>query len=175
MFFNILEILANVNIYFLLGFFVLLATLAAVPAILVLLLRLPLMLFMLFITSIKKFCKSFNKQEASQSASEEETPANAGEPQPEKRVARTAEADVIYMTASSTPQSVADRLAMVRKNESFRSHVAPIGHAADRAYQRNGYRRETTSADWRQMRGQLEHAGNSSPLARRELSSVGSR
>jgi flagellar biosynthesis component FlhA len=129
MFFNVFDVLANVNIYFLLGFFVVLAALAAVPAIVVLLMRLPLMLLMLLITSIQKLCKSFNKQEASQSA-----PENAGKPQFEKEAARTVWADVVYMTASSkAPQSASDRPAMVRKNESFRSHVAPIGYAADRA------------------------------------------
>jgi hypothetical protein len=169
MFFNVLAGLTNVNLYFLLGFFVVLATLAAVPSIVVLLLRLPLMLLMLFITYIQKLCKRLNKQEGSQVATEEEPPANACTSRFEKKAARTVGADVIYMTApGKAPQSASDRPAMVR------SHVASIGYAADRTYQQHDYRRGTTSADWHQMKGRLEPAGNSS-LARREVSSVGSR
>jgi flagellar biosynthesis component FlhA len=172
MFFNVLTILTNVNIYFVLGFFVVLAVLAAVPSIVVLLFRLPLMLLMLLITSIQKLCRRFNKQENSQMATQEdsqmateEEPANACKSCFEKKAARTVGTDVIYMP---TPQSASDRPAMVR------SHAASIGYAADRAYQRHSNKCGTTSADWRQMKGRLESTGKS-PLARREVSPVGSR
>jgi hypothetical protein len=169
MFFNVLQVLTNVNIFFVIGFFVVLALLAAVPSIVILLFRLPIMLLMLFITSIQKLCKKLNKQEDSQEATEEELPANAYKPQLEKKAARTVGTGVISMAAASkAPQSASDRPAMVR------SHGAPISYATDRAYQQHCYRRGTTSADWHQVKGRLEHVGNSS-LARREVSPVGSR
>ena len=164
MFFNVLAILTSVNIYFVLGFFVVLAALAAVPSIVVLLFRLPVMLLMLLITSIQKLCRNFNKQEDSQIATEEE-PANACKSCFEKKAARTVGADVIYMP---TPQAASDRYAVVR------SHAASIGYTADRAYQQHSDKCGTTSADRRQMKGRIEHAGNSS-LARREVYPVGSR
>ena len=96
MFFNVLDILTSVNIYFVLGFFVVLAALAAMPSIVVLLFRLPVMLLMLLITSIRKFCKRLNEQEDSQMTTEEE-PANACKLQLEKKAASTVGAEVIYM------------------------------------------------------------------------------
>ena len=168
MFFNVLDILTSVNIYFVLGFFVVLAALAAMPSIVVLLFRLPVMLLMLLITSIQKFCKRLNEQEDSQMTTEEE-PANACKLQLEKKAASTVGAEVIYMPAASKAlQSASDRPAVIR------SHAASIGYTADRAYQRHSDKCGTNSADWRQMKGRLESTGKS-PLARREVSPVGSR